>query len=166
MVLSDKMAYRQIIGSLMHNPLLFIEYQDINPKDFDSKVARVCFIVIQNLYNEGATILTPIEVDQEIEKHPNSAAIYAKDNGLDFLKTAYEFAEPNNFELYYNRLKKYSLLRCLVKEGYDVKDFYIADKDVTDPLEEVRIQEHFDESSVEDILNAVEGKYNIIRGLN
>lgn len=163
MVLSDKMSYRQIIGGLMQNPLLFIEYPDINPKDFDYKVARVCFIVIQNLYNEGATSLTPIEVDQEIEKHPNSAAIYAKDNGLDFLKAAYEFAEPNNFNLYYTRLKKYSLLRRLVKDGYDVKDYYIDDKDATSPIEEAKIQERFDEATIEEILNSVEGKYNIIR---
>lgn len=163
MVLSDKMSYRQIIGSLMQNPLLFIEYSDISPKDFDYKVARVCFIVIQNLYNEGATSLTPIEVDQEIEKHPNSAAIYTKDNGLDFLKAAYEFAEPNNFNLYYTRLKKYSLLRRLVKDGYDVKDYYIDDKDVTSPIEEAKIQERFDEATIEEILNSVEGKYNIIR---
>ena len=69
MTLSDKMAYRQVIGCLMKNPLLFIEYPDIHPLDFDSsnKVARICFISIQSLYNEGATKLTPIEVDQEIK---------------------------------------------------------------------------------------------------
>ena len=163
MTLSDKMSYRQVIGCLMKNPLLFIEYMDIYPTDFDNKVARICFIIIKKLYNEGAEKLTPIEVDQEVEKHPNSALEYAKNNGLDFLKTAYEFAEPSNFNLYYTRLKKYSLLRRLVKEGYDVSDFYIDDKDVKNPLEEVDKQERFDEANIEDILNAVEGKFNVIR---
>ena len=111
MVLSDKMAYRQVIGCLMHNPLLLLEYQDIYPTDFDIKVARICFILIQNLYTEGATHLTPIEIDQEVEKHPNSFMIYQQDHGLDFLKASYEYAELSNFELYYTRLKKYSLLR-------------------------------------------------------
>lgn len=147
----------------MKNPLLFLEYQDIFPTDFDQKVARICFIIIQKLYNEGATALTPIEIDQEIEKHENSYQIYQKENGLDFLKSSYEFSEVNNFDLYYNRLKKYSLLRRLIKEGYDVSDFYIDDKDIINPLQEIKIQEHFDESSIEDILNNVEGKYNIIR---
>ena len=163
MTLSDKMSYRQVIGCLMKNPLLFIEYMDIYPTDFDNKVARICFIIIKKLYNEGAEKLTPIEVDQEVEKHPNSALEYAKNNGLDFLKAAYEFAELSNFNLYYTRLKKYSLLRRLVKEGYDVSDFYIDDKDVKNPLEEVDKQERFDEASIEDILNAVEGKFNVIR---
>ena len=53
MTLSDKSAYRQIIGCLMQNPLLFLEYPDISPKDFDLKVARVCFVSIKKLYEEG-----------------------------------------------------------------------------------------------------------------
>lgn len=157
------MAYRQVIGDLMKNPLLLLEYQDIYPTDFDQKVARICFIIIQKLYNEGATSLTPIEIDQEVEKHANSYQIYQKENGLDFVKTSYEFAELNNFEVYYTRLKKYSLLRRLVKEGYDVSEFYIADKDIINPLQEIQTQEHFDTSTIEEILNSVEGKYNIIR---
>lgn len=63
MTLSDKTAYRQIIGSLMHNPLLFLEFTDITPIDFDIQVARICFIIIHKLYQQGMQSLTPIEVD-------------------------------------------------------------------------------------------------------
>ena len=148
----------------MINPLLLIEYPDIYPTDFvECKVARICFINIKNLYNEGATKLSPIQVDQEIEKFPNSAAIYKKENGLDFLKASYEYAEISNFSLYYNRLKKYSLLNRLIKDGYDVSDFYIDSVKNDDALLEVEVQKHFDESSIQDILNSVEGKYNVIR---
>ena len=164
LLLVDKMANRQVIGSLMQNPLLFLEYPDLKVTDFDSNMVRICFIAISNLYQQGATKLSTIEVDQEIEKwQSNSTAIYERDSGLDFLKGAYEVAEISNFELYYNRLKKYALLRRLVKEKYDVSEFYIDDKDIDDPLKAIKIQQHFEESSLEDILNAVEGKYNIIR---
>ena len=164
MTLIDTMAYKQILGCLMLNPLLLIEYPNIYPTDFiEHKVARICFINIQHLYNEGATKLTPIEVDQEIDKHANSAAVYKEGKGLDFLKAAYEFAELSNFNLYYNRFKKYSLLNRLKKEGYDISEFYIDDSKTDDILLQNKIQEHFDQSSIEDILNSVEGKYNIIR---
>ena len=163
MTLSDKMAYRQVIGCLMKNPLLFLEYPDIMPFDFDLKVARICFVIIKKLYEEGATVLSPIEIDQEVDKHANSAIVYKQDGGLEFLKTSYNFADLNNFQLYYTRLKKYSLLRRLQKDKYDISEFYIDDKDIDDPLKAIKIQDHFDESSVEDILNAVESKYNIIR---
>ena len=164
MVLSDKMANRQVIGGLMLNTLLFLEYPELVPSDFDNNLIRVCFIAIKNLYNEGATKLTVIEVDQEIEKwQSNSTAIYKRDGGLEFLKGAYEIAEVSNFELYYNRLKKMSLIRRLVKEKYDVSEFFIEDKDIDDPLKAIEIQEHYDAASIEDILNSVEGKYNLIR---
>lgn len=163
MTLSDRTADRQIIGCLMKNPLLFLEYTDIYPTDFDEKVIRICFIIIKKLYDEGATVLTPIEVDQEVEKYANSAEIYKRDGGLEFLKTAYELAELSNFNMYYTRFKKYSLLRRLKKEKYDISEFYVDDKDIDDPLKALNIQEHFDQSSIEEILNAVEGKYNIIR---
>ena len=165
MILSDKMAMRQIIGCLMLNPLLFLEYPDISSTDFDDKAMRACFVIIKKLYDEGAQKLTPMEVDLEIEKMNSAVGLqcYKNGNGIDILNTAYEFAEPENFKLYYTRLKKYSLLQRLQKEKYDISEFYIDDKDIDDPLKAIAIQEHFDESSVEDILNAVESKYSIIR---
>ena len=163
MILSDKMAYRQIIGSLMKNTLLFLQCPDLTPADFDVDSIRVCFIMIQNLYNQGATKLTPIEVDQEVEKHINAFQIYKKENGLEFLKAAYEYADISNFKMYYIRLKKYSLLRRLKKEKYDIRDYYIEDSEITDPREAIKIQEKFDNASLEEILNSVESRYNIIR---
>ena len=131
---------------------------------FDDKVARVCYLTIQNLYQEGAQVLTVVEVDQEIERTGGAVAkIYHDGNGLDLLKWAYENASPANFKLYYTRLKKYSLLRRLYKEKYDISEYYIDDKDVVNPLQEVEIKQHFDDSTLEDILNSIEGKYNIIR---
>ena len=163
MVLSDNVATRQVIGCLMLNPLLFLEYSDLYPTDFDNKVARICFINIKNLYDNGATKLSPIEVDQEISQYSNSVAIYNSGNGLDLLKEAYEFATPNNFELYYNRLKKYSLLRRLHKNGYDISKYYKENVDIDDPKLEVELQKNFDEATLEEILNNVEGNFNLIR---
>ena len=111
MTLSDKTAYRQIVGSLMHNLLLFIEYPDINPYDFvEAKVDRACFLVIRGMYEAGAKSLSVYEVDKEFENQKGTAAAtqYFSNGGLEYLKNAYEFAEPSNFQMYYNRLKKYS----------------------------------------------------------
>lgn len=164
MVLTDKMANRQVIGSLMLNTLLLIEYPDLTASDFDNLTIQICFSAIKNLQNQGAIKLTVIEVDQEIDKWENSSTLkYKQDSGLEFLKSAYEIAELSNFDLYYNRLKKISLLRRLVREHYDVSDYYIDDKDVSDVLQETRIRERYDNASIEEILNSVEGKYNIIR---
>lgn len=164
MVLSDKMANHQVIGSLMLNPLLFLEYPDLNANDFQEKIFRVCFVAIKNLFIAGASTLSVIEVDQEIEKwQSNGTQIYENEKGLDVLKEAYEIAELGNFELYYNRVKKLALLRRLIKEKYDVSEFYIEDKDIKDPKAAIAIQDKFDNATIEEILNVVENKYAIIR---
>ena len=139
MTLSDTTAYRQVIGCLMYKPLLFLEYPDIRAQDFDFKPAKVCLFAIKKLYEAGATELTPAEVDLEIIRCGSSAEqIYKAENGLDFLKNSYEYAQLSNFEVYYKRLKKNALLRKLQQQHYDISEYYIADKDVKDPaLEEL-----------------------------
>ena len=164
MTLSDTMAYRQVIGCLMYKPLLFLEYPDIQAQDFDFKPAKVCLFAIKKLYEAGATVLTPLEVDQEIERSGAAAAqVYKTEGGLDFLKNSYEYAQLSNFEVYYKRLKKYSLLRKLQRAHYDISTYYIDDKDVKDPALESELIDRLEKASLEDILNSVEKDYSEIR---
>ena len=164
MTLSDTMAYRQVIGCLMYKPLLFLEYPDIRPRDFDFNPAKICLWTIKKLYEAGATAMTPMEVDQEIERSGSAAAqTYKAENGLDFLKNSYEYAQLGNFEVYYKRLKKNSLLRRLQQEHYDISEYFIADKDVTDPALEAAIIRKLETATLEEILNSVEKHYNEIR---
>ena len=164
MTLSDIGAYRQIIGCLMYKPLLFLEYPDIQVTDFDFQTAAVCLLTIKKLYEAGATELSPVEVDQEIERYGGAVAkAYHAGNGLDFLKNGYEHAKLGNFEFSYKRLKKYSLLRRLKKANYDISEFYIDDKDVVNPAREAEMIERLDQCSLEDILNSIEKNYSEIR---
>lgn len=163
MTLIDKGTYRQIIGSLMRNTFLLVQYDDIEPSDFGERCAQTAFIAIKNLYQAGAQQLTASEVEQEIEKHERSYLYYVENNGREFLTTCYELANPSNFETYYNQLKKCSLLRELQREHYDISEFFIDDKDVVNPLEAAKVQEHCEQSSLEDILDSIESKYSIIR---
>ena len=164
MTLSDSYAYGQIIGCLMYKPLLFLEYPDIQPQDFDFKPAKVCLFAIKKLYEAGGTVLTPLDVDQEIEKSGSAATqVYKTEGGFDFLKNAYEYAQPGNFDVHYKRLKKYSLLRRLKKAHYDISHYFIDDKDVKDPYLEAETIERLEKATLEDILNDVEKDYSEIR---
>ena len=92
-----------------------------------------------------------------------SLQLYNDEGGIDFLKNALEYAELSNFKKNYEWLKKYALLRRLQKEKYDISAFYIDDKDVKNPLQAVEVYEHLRDSSIETILNSIEGKYAQIR---
>lgn len=164
MTLSDSAAYRNIIGCLMYQPQLLLEYSDIRPVDFDYKPARVCFNVIKKMYEAGAMELSVLEIDQEIERNGGAALqIYKTEGGLDFVKNAYETANLGNFKFYYDRLKKCSLLRKLQRANYDISEFYIDEKSTVDPAREQQVIQHLNESSLEDILNSIEKNYSEIR---
>lgn len=161
MTLSDIHTYRQVIGCLMQKPLLLTEYQDIQSSDFDIKIPRYIFAIIYNMFKQGAMQLTPIEVDLEIENHEAVSVYYKKEKGLDFLTESYELASLNNFEYYYKKLKKLSLLRALKKNNYDISLYYREDFDSLE--EEEKAAQRFEDSSIDDILMAVESKYNQIK---
>ena len=164
MTLSDTQAYRQVIGCLMYKPLLFLEYPDIRAQDFDFTPAKVCLFAIKKLYEAGATELSPAEVDIEISRSGGAAErAYKAENGLDFLKNAYAIAALGNFEVYYKRLKKCALLRKLQQQHYDISEYYIADRDVTDPALETALIDKLEKATIEEILNSVEKNYNEIR---
>ena len=161
MTLTDSTAYRCIIGCLMHQPLLFLEYQDLAASDFDLDIARRCVAIIRSLYDKGIKSLTPIEVDQEFSRRERIYKSYEQEGGLEYLKNAYEhYSDINNFKYYYERVKKYSLLRRLKADKYDISEFYVEEDD---PLKETQALKRFDDASIEDILNTVESKYNVIR---
>ena len=164
MTLSDTGAYRQVIGSLIHKPTLLLEYPNIQVSDFDIKSIKLCFNTIKKLFEAGVTTMSVIEIDQEIE-HGSSTMVqlYKDEHGLDFLKEAWQEAQLNNFKYYYERLKKYSLLRRLRKAHYDISKFYIDSKEVDNPLIEAEIIERFDNATIEDILNEIEKDYSTIR---
>lgn len=161
MVLSDMATYKQVLGCLMKRPVLLIEYQDMITGDFDTRLTKIIFTTIYNMFQNGATKLEPIDVDTAIINHDVASIHYKKEKGLDFLKDCYEVSKLENFEYYHDRLRKLSLLRTLKENNYNISEFWKQDFD-TQREEEETIQ-RFEDASLETILMSVEGKFNLIR---
>ena len=161
MVLEDKTTYRNILGGLMKNPELFNHYPDIRPEDFFGlKLASTIFIVMYNMFVNGATKLSPEEIDLEIERHETLNVIYKENGGLDYLKFCYD-TEIDNFSYYYKRLKKLALLHELRKNGYNIGKYY---KEVFSSLrEEEEAIQRFELATTDDILNEIEQNFATIK---
>lgn len=162
MELTEFATYRNVLGGLMKSPLLFTQYTDIKTEDFDGhKVSKIIFATINNMFQNGISTMTPIEVDMEIERYEAAATIYRAEKGLDYLNDCYEYSALDNFDYYYKRLKKLSLIRTLKKNHYDVSYFFKEDCDTL--REENELIERFDKATMEDILQHIERNYNEIR---
>ena len=161
MVLSEVNTYKQVLGCLMKNPLLLTEYQDIQIRDFDTKLTKLVFVTINNMFQNGAVKLEPMEVDINIESHESASVLYSREKGLDFVKDCYEVSKIENFDYYYSRLKKLSLLRTLKQNDYDISLYWQENFDTQ--REEEEAIERFDNASIDEILMSVESKYNEIK---
>ena len=124
-------------------------------KDFSKTLDRYVFSAIYNLYLNEAREIHSIDIDNYLKSNPAAAALFKKENGLQFVQDCEVYSDSSNFDYYYSKLKKLNLLRDLEKEGYDVSDFICED-----PLDDKynQINEAFEKLSIEDILNKVKTK--------
>ena len=66
-----------------------------------------------------------------------------------------EYADENNFDYYYNKLKKINLLKDYQKIGIDISDFYC--EDLTKP-KAFEINKKFEELKIGEISEAIKKK--------
>ena len=125
-MLSDKNAVLQVIGSLMKKPSLLSEKDKYNlqPSDFESRFERYIFIAILNSYSNGAQSLSEIDIDNYLMEHKDQYLLFQQNNGISYLQDALDMSTPENFEYYYNRIKKFNCLKDLKKSGFDISEFY------------------------------------------
>lgn len=153
----DKSSVMQIFGSLMQNPkfLSEVDRYTLGLDDFYYKLDKYIFAAIENLYRNGAMHIQPIDVENYLQSNGTAAVIFKQQNGIEYLQDAEYLSEPQNFEYYYKRLKKFNLLTRLKDSGIDISDFYI--EDITNP-KALEVNKEFERLEIDDILTSVKKK--------
>lgn len=149
--LDDKNATMQVIGSLMKSPLLLVDNNYILTKrDFETPLARNIFIAIHNLVLVNKLeVLTTVDIDNYFQQIEGSYENFKAQNGLQYLNDCMQISNLNNFNYYYNRVKKMSALRALKADGFDIKKIY--NEEEFDLVKEKEQQERLDSMTVEEI---------------
>lgn len=160
----DSESCVQIIGCAMLDPSLLDDEGAYfyNEDDFTSEFHKVIFGAMNNLYIMGATSLDVKTVDSYLKDKPQSYAIFKNGNGTKWLMEAMDAADINNFDYYYNRVKKMTLLRGYIRAGLDVS--WLLDMDnITDLSKKQNQLEYFDSLSLEEIADKLENRILDIR---
>lgn len=155
--LTDKVATMQVVGCIMQDPLLLaqVDKYRLRVEDFETKFERIIFSTIYNMATNGAQSISVLDIDGYLSAYKDLKYLFDEGGGITYLQDCEDSSELVNFSYYYNRVKKFSALRALNKEGFDISPFYCEnplDKDYD------KIQKRFDEISVNDIFNEVKGK--------
>ena len=165
----SKYATREVIGCLIKDPSL-LKNHNLLIEDFVESFHKVVFVGINNVYNNSIVKIDGNIIEEYLkEAFPTKYMIFKRNNGALYIDKVSEICELDNFEANYIELKKYSLLRRFLKEGFDVSDFF--DPEETNPDEIDKKRELFEESTINDIIDfyknkilGVSGDYNLKNG--
>ena len=161
MITVDRRTVMQVLGSLMTKPELLSEVDKyvIDPQDFPQQLDKYIYSAIYNLYAGGAEVIHTVDIDNYLQTNDIARTLLEKENGINFLQDCESYSEIGNFSYYYNRLKKFALLRDLQKNGQDISKIYSENDFDTD---HAKINEKFETLTPTDIVNFLKGEVAIL----
>lgn len=147
----------------MKKPSLLSEKDKYNlqPSDFESRFERYIFIAILNSYTNGAQSLSEIDIDNYLMEHKDQYLLFQQNNGISYLQDALDMSTPENFEYYYNRIKKFNCLKDLKKSGFDISEFY--EENELNP-KQFEINQRFETLKPKDIFDGLKRRIYKVEG--
>lgn len=157
MAFIDKKCIQQVLGCLLKNPqyLSEIDKYRLTTADFPSRFEKYIFGAIQGLYYNGAKKISAFDVENFLNTNEVAKKVFSNNNGIEYLQDIEEYSNAENFQYYYNKLKKLNLLSDFQKQGIDVSEFYI--EDLTD-VHAIEVNQAFEDLTIQDIVAKVKRK--------
>lgn len=160
----DNDAVRQVIGSIFKDPSLLNQSGQyfLTAQDFINDAHRVIYGAASNLYANGAENLTLVDVENYIRNRENASVIYKAANGPEYLRNAIEYAEPESFKYYYDKVKKMTLLRNYCDAGVDVTWLYDPNNLIDKKKKEEQLN-LLDSLTLSDVAERIENRVSLVR---
>ena len=153
----DKNCIQQVLGGLIKRPsyLSEIDKYSLDVSDFSSYFERAIFIAISGLYNSGASHIGPVDIENYLRTDKTAITRFQEEGGIEYLNDIEDFCSPENFQYYYDKLKKINLLNDLKKQGINTEEFYCEEL-LSSQAE--KINKHFESLTTKDIIDSVRKK--------
>lgn len=160
----DVAAIIQVIGNI-YNDASLLEYEDyhFNEDDFIEPFHKILFGSIFNLHALGAKEITLNAIEDYLTQRPNSYAIYKTNKGPEYLEQISKQADAATFKYYYQRMKKFTLLRMYHEKcGMDLSNLYDVDNILNVKKKQAQ-EDWLDNTSIEAIADTIDQKIMDIR---
>ena len=148
----DKRASCQVLGCLMQNPSLLKDRKyALNTEDFPNGVHQLVYTCTYNLSLQDLKEIKIADIEAYLNTNdPKSYTnLFENEKNLEWLYQIYEDGNVANYEYYYNRIRKLSLLRNYMQEGQDVSG--ILDMEEIDHIIIKQQQEKFEVMTLNEI---------------
>lgn len=151
----DTPATVQVLGCIINNlDILNDSRYELFDDDFPKGFHRTLFSALNNLAMLGTEYITPQTLEDYLSDKPQSYAEYKAGDGPRFVKSCMANADFQNFDYYYNRIKKLTLMQAYWDAGLDVSGLYNPDE--LDISKREQQNKYFDSLSLTDIADAIE----------
>lgn len=163
--LYDSTAAVQLIGCILNSPSLLDDDSGkyfFNERDFVNDLHKVTFGAAYNLRQMGADNVNIKTIEDYLQNRPESLATYKANNGGNWLVNAMANADISNFEYYYDRIKKMTLLRTYNDLGVDISWFYDADN-IFDIKKKERQENNLNKYTLNEIADMIDTKILSVR---
>ncbi|MFJ7982339.1 DnaB-like helicase C-terminal domain-containing protein [Lysinibacillus xylanilyticus] len=158
--LQDKYSNLSVFSKLLKDTSEVLSMSSgykLTPDDFPEEFHRIIFTAINNLFRDGVTKITNVEINGYLQDfYPNRLRIFQDNGGNEYIDRVLELDESDNFDYHYNRVKKFSLLRHYMSVGIDITDIY--DVNVMEVKDAEEQSERFNNLTVSDIVKHVDSK--------
>lgn len=153
-----KRAYLNTFGCLLQDPNLLDDIErPLDREDFNTEAFyELLFVSIFNLHAQGCTVIDEFAIDSYLSTYHEQYKIFQNNNGIEYLTSAKEMSSMDNYDYFYHRLRKYSLLRYYEDQGQDTRKIY--DSTIVDAKTAEEEQLKFDNFTESDIIGLIENK--------
>ncbi|SDW45359.1 replicative DNA helicase [Lachnospiraceae bacterium KHCPX20] len=156
--LADTRAILNTLGCFMQEPGLVedvdhpLSVEDFEVEDF----YKILYVAIYNLEMQGMTKIDEFAIDSYLSSYDEQYKIFQGNNGLEYLSSAKGMASLENFDYFYHRMRKFSLLRYYEKKGLDTRFIY----NPSAPSDQLnKEEEKFENYTEQDIVETVESTF-------
>lgn len=143
-----------VLGALCNKPELLAESSvKLNKYDFPNPLHKIIFFAINNLISENGTVkeLSAFDIDTYLQKFERYYKIWESGKGIDYIQSAKDETNIPLFKENYHRVKKMSILRKYVDEGFDISGLY--DILNTDPDIQAKQEHTIDNMTESDLIS-------------
>ena len=165
-ILVDKRATLVVVGCLVQYPSLLDDIdRPLSRDDFSFEPFHdIIYSTIYNLYIQGCQKLDEYAIDSFVARFPNQYKIFQDNKGIEYISTAMGLADIANYDYYYHRIKKYSLLRYYENLGYNTSTLFNLSE--VDPTKLEIEQQKLDNITEREILEQIEVDFIITPKMN
>lgn len=159
----DTAAITQVIGCVFNNASILDDTDRyiIHEDDFQEDFHKIIFGSIYNIHLTGSQVNIDAIIDY-LANRPKFDAIFKQNKGVEYLLEASQNARQDTFNYYYNRLKKFTLLRAYDNFGLDVTYLYDPNN-ILDTQKRQKQEDWLDNTNLVEIAHAIDIKIDEIK---